>query len=169
MKQTTRHGLIDLLFIAGLFVVMVFAVSQVQAQEPVCNDTNCEVRLSWTLPTENVDDTPILTTGPSALDRVTVGAYLCTDGNELSSQDFTDFPPAQTSALIEYSNAPGTYCFGVYARNSNEVCTPQTNCRWSDQSNVVRRTIVVIPPVIPPDETNPARPNSPTNVTIIVQ
>ena len=146
---------------AILLVIAVSVMSDANAQEPVCNATHCEVRLTWELPTENVDGSPIPATGQFALDRIAVGWYVCTDGNDLSNQTFTDLPPVQTSALIEYSNAPGTYCFGVYARNANDECTPQTSCRWSGQSNVAQRTVVVIPPVIPG-----ARPNPPTNVTI---
>jgi len=120
------------------------------------------IRLEWILPTANTDDTPIPDSGPLALDRIAVGWYVCSEGNDLNGQTFTDLPPSQTTVTIEYPDTPETYCFGVYARNANLDCVIQTECRWSGQSNVVRRTITTVPPA-------DGRPRPPTNVIIIVE
>jgi hypothetical protein len=141
-----------LMFFIGLFIGM-----SVQA---------AEVRLGITMPTENTDGSPIPASGPSALNRSSIGWWLCSESDAVADVNWTNFPPSQETATIEYPDDPGTYCFRAGVRNNGDSdAEPPIEAQWSERSNTVQRTIVVIPPPTPaPGE--PAVPGPPTIIII---
>jgi hypothetical protein len=138
------------IFLILLFMLCTFYVNRVYA---------AEVRIGITPATENTDGSAIPASGPLALNRTSIGWWVCGESDAVNDVNWTDVTPQQTSATITYPDDAGTYCFrGAHRNNAGE---------WSGPSNVVQKTIIVIPPVIvPPGED--ATPNAPI-IIIIVQ
>ena len=128
----------------SILLLLIFFSSAISASE---------LRLQWTNATENVDSSSIPETGDLALDRTSVGWWLCSGPSSVSDVNWTDFSPAQTSATIIFSDTPGTYCFRAAHRNALG--------QWSDGSNIVRKTIA---DDLPPTGTGP--PNPPSNLRL---
>lgn len=92
-----------------------------------------DATLSWTLPTQNTDTTPIPATGPGSIASSRVEWGTCA-GTAFGAKagEATVTVPATTYTVTDL--APATWCFQVFARN--------TYGRESFPSAVVSKTIV---------------------------
>jgi hypothetical protein len=127
---------------------------------------SAEVRIGITPATENEDGSAIPASGPGALNRTSVGWWVCGESDSVGDTNWTDFPPDQPEVVITYPDDAATYCFrAAHRTNGDPNATPPIAAQWSDRSNVVQKTIVVIPP--PP--TSGAGPSKPPVIIIITQ
>jgi hypothetical protein len=102
------------------------------------------VSLSWQLPSQNVDGTPIPSSGEGRLEHTRVEWGTCgSNGTFGTSQGSRTFQMPATSGVIPDLVAGTTYCFRAFVQNSyGEV---------SEASNIVARVIpapVPQPPVL---------------------
>jgi len=100
-----------------------------------------DVPISWVNATDDVDGQPLPATGPNAIERTSVGWYLCVNNTPIASRNFTEYPPAQTTATITIPDVPGDYCINAWHQNNAGL--------FSDASNEVIKTVAPPAPVAP--------------------